>query len=164
VEEKCRRNGEAECPGDLQVDDQLELHRLFDGQSGGLGAFEDLFYPDRPSNFAIGSPSVKETESCQPSPPDYFVEAPLKRHQRQSLTQCKMPTAVAPMRGSKSSIIWPAARSRPRSRLIAQHFCPQVICPSANAYLSDVAAHSGFAKGSSHVGPSAVSPGDGAGL
>jgi hypothetical protein len=36
------RDREAESPGGLQVDDQLELRRLLHGQVGGLRAFEDL--------------------------------------------------------------------------------------------------------------------------
>jgi hypothetical protein len=37
-----RRDGETEPLGDLEVDHQLELGRLLDGQIGRLGAFEDL--------------------------------------------------------------------------------------------------------------------------
>jgi hypothetical protein len=37
-----RRDGETERLGDLEVDHQLELGRLLDGQIGRLGAFEDL--------------------------------------------------------------------------------------------------------------------------
>src|SRR5437899_8690944 len=36
------RDRDAECLGRLEVDHQLELHRLFDGKVGGLGAPEDL--------------------------------------------------------------------------------------------------------------------------
>ena len=39
--EQRRRHGEAEHPGGLGVDDQLELGRLHDRQVGGLGALED---------------------------------------------------------------------------------------------------------------------------
>src|SRR2546430_5422158 len=35
-------NRQAECPGGLEVDDQLELGRLLDGEIGRLGAFEHL--------------------------------------------------------------------------------------------------------------------------
>src|ERR1043166_6036883 len=35
-------DGEAECFGGLEVDDQLELRRLLDGEFGGLGALQDL--------------------------------------------------------------------------------------------------------------------------
>jgi DDE_Tnp_1-associated len=37
-------NGEAEGLGRLQVDDQLKLHRLLDGQVGGLGPLEELVH------------------------------------------------------------------------------------------------------------------------
>ena len=36
------RNGEAEGPGGLQIDDQLESRGLFDGQIGGICAFQYL--------------------------------------------------------------------------------------------------------------------------
>src|SRR5713101_7270832 len=36
------RDRQAEGLGGLEVDDQLELRRLLDGQVGGLGALEDL--------------------------------------------------------------------------------------------------------------------------
>src|SRR5215470_14194839 len=36
------RHGQAERPGGLEVDDQVELRRLFHGQVTGLGALEDL--------------------------------------------------------------------------------------------------------------------------
>src|SRR3989442_15540208 len=35
-------NRQAERPGGLEVDDQLELGRLLDGEIGRLGAFENL--------------------------------------------------------------------------------------------------------------------------
>src|SRR5215469_2929366 len=37
------RNGEAECPRGLEVDDQFEPGRLLDRQIGRLHTFEDLF-------------------------------------------------------------------------------------------------------------------------
>src|SRR5262249_6224437 len=40
--EECRWNGDAERPGRLQVDDELEFGRLQDRQVGGLRALEDL--------------------------------------------------------------------------------------------------------------------------
>ena len=39
--EQRRRNGEAERPGGLEVDDQFELGRLLDRQVGGLRALEN---------------------------------------------------------------------------------------------------------------------------
>jgi hypothetical protein len=39
--EQCRRNGEAERRCGLEIDDKLEFGRLFDGQVGWIGAFED---------------------------------------------------------------------------------------------------------------------------
>ena len=46
------RHGEAEHPGGLGVDDQLELGRLHDRQVGGLGALEDP--PDIDADLAVG--------------------------------------------------------------------------------------------------------------
>src|SRR5438094_7546792 len=46
LEEKRLRNGEAEGFRSLEVDDQLELRRLLDGQVAGLGALEDLVHVD----------------------------------------------------------------------------------------------------------------------
>jgi hypothetical protein len=37
-----RRNRHADLLGRIQIDDQLELLRLLDGEVGGLGAFENL--------------------------------------------------------------------------------------------------------------------------
>ena len=37
-----RRNRQADLLGGFQIDDQLELRRLLDGQIGGLGAFQNL--------------------------------------------------------------------------------------------------------------------------
>jgi hypothetical protein len=37
-----RRDGQPERHGGLEVDDQLELGRLLDGQVAGLGALEDF--------------------------------------------------------------------------------------------------------------------------
>src|SRR5512147_3017942 len=39
-----RRNRQADLLRSFQVDDQLELLRLLDGQVGGLGAFENLVH------------------------------------------------------------------------------------------------------------------------
>src|SRR5215475_11406270 len=39
-----RRNRQADLLGGFQVDHQLELHRLFHGEFGGLGAIEDLIH------------------------------------------------------------------------------------------------------------------------
>jgi hypothetical protein len=36
------RDRQAERPGGLEVDHQIELRRLLDGQVGGLGALKDL--------------------------------------------------------------------------------------------------------------------------
>src|SRR5215472_5543060 len=44
----CRRNRQAECLDGLEVDDQLYLHGLLDGEVGGLGALEDLVYVSSP--------------------------------------------------------------------------------------------------------------------
>src|SRR6202795_1982260 len=41
------REGQAEGPGGLEVDDQLELRRLLDGQVAGLGALENLVHVGR---------------------------------------------------------------------------------------------------------------------
>jgi hypothetical protein len=41
------RNCDAEGLGGLEVDHQLELGRLFDGEVGRLGALEDLVYKSR---------------------------------------------------------------------------------------------------------------------
>jgi hypothetical protein len=46
-------DGEAERLGGLEVDDQLERHRLLHRQIGRLGAFEDL--PDIAADLAINS-------------------------------------------------------------------------------------------------------------
>src|SRR5882724_13691791 len=40
-DEEVRGDGEAEGLGGLEIDDQLEVHRLLDGQVGGLGTFQD---------------------------------------------------------------------------------------------------------------------------
>src|SRR5215468_11573583 len=40
--EQCRRDRDAERLRCLEVDHQLELSRLLDGEIAGLGAFEDL--------------------------------------------------------------------------------------------------------------------------
>jgi hypothetical protein len=37
-----RRDRQTDSLGGLEVDDQLELRRLLDGQVGGLGALEDF--------------------------------------------------------------------------------------------------------------------------
>ena len=42
--QKRRRDRQAEGLGGLEVDDQLELRRLLDGQLGGLGALENLVH------------------------------------------------------------------------------------------------------------------------
>ena len=45
--EQRRRDRESEGLGRLEVDDQLELRGLFDGQIGGPGAFQDLVHIER---------------------------------------------------------------------------------------------------------------------
>src|SRR5438105_4175308 len=42
LEEERRGNSESEGLGRLQVEDQLEFHRLLHGQIGGLGTLENL--------------------------------------------------------------------------------------------------------------------------
>src|SRR6266568_2553420 len=42
LKENARRNGEAEGLGGLQIDDQLELHRLLHRQVTGVGSLENL--------------------------------------------------------------------------------------------------------------------------
>jgi hypothetical protein len=44
------RNGQPQGPGRLEIDDQLELARLFDRQLGGFGAFQDFV------DMALGTP------------------------------------------------------------------------------------------------------------
>src|SRR5207245_1440358 len=44
LEEDMWGNRQPERLGSLEVDDQLELHRLLHRQVGGLGAFEDLVH------------------------------------------------------------------------------------------------------------------------
>ena len=41
-EEVERRDGEAEGLGGLEVNDEFELHRLFDGEIGRLGTLKDF--------------------------------------------------------------------------------------------------------------------------
>ena len=36
--------GDAQLAGGLQVDHEVERHRLLDGEIGGLGAFQNLVY------------------------------------------------------------------------------------------------------------------------
>src|SRR5437867_10956497 len=56
-QEQRLRNRQAERLGGLQVDDQLELRRLLDGQVGGLCAFQDLV--DEISRAAIIGGGIK---------------------------------------------------------------------------------------------------------
>ena len=53
-----RRDRQAEGLGGLEVDDQLELRRLLDGQVGGLGAFQDLVHVERGAPEEIGECSA----------------------------------------------------------------------------------------------------------
>src|SRR5437870_1710906 len=46
LEEERWGNGEAEGLGGLQVDHQLELRRLLDGQVGGFGTLQDTIHID----------------------------------------------------------------------------------------------------------------------
>src|SRR5713101_4410501 len=50
-----RRDPQPEGLGGLEVDDQLELRRLLDGQVGGLGAFENLVHVGRGAPKQISS-------------------------------------------------------------------------------------------------------------
>jgi hypothetical protein len=52
-----RRDGQAEGPGGLEVDHQLELRRLLDRQVDRLGALEDLVD-------ASGAPSCRAKRAC----------------------------------------------------------------------------------------------------
>src|SRR5215831_1985512 len=52
LQQHARRDREPEGLGRLQVEDELKLHRLLDGQVGGLGAFEELVH--------IGSGAAEE--------------------------------------------------------------------------------------------------------
>src|SRR5262245_17239498 len=53
-----RRHFEAKCFGGLEIDHQLELRRLLDGEVGGLGALQDLVHKR-------GGPSM-EIEKARP--------------------------------------------------------------------------------------------------
>ena len=48
-------NGEAECLGDLEIDDQLELGGLYDGQLGRLLALKNQAGVDAGLAIAIGN-------------------------------------------------------------------------------------------------------------
>src|SRR5262245_33433611 len=55
-----RRDGEAECPGGLEVDDRFELRGLLDGEIGRLGALEDLVH--------VGGGTPEEIRQARPVP------------------------------------------------------------------------------------------------
>ena len=48
-------DGEAEGPGNLEINDQIECGRLLDWQIGGFGAFQDLVSQQRPVETFVGS-------------------------------------------------------------------------------------------------------------
>jgi hypothetical protein len=59
LEEEGRGDSEAKGFGGLEVDDQLELHWPFDGQRGGVGAFEDFVHVDGSTPKAIQHARVR---------------------------------------------------------------------------------------------------------
>src|SRR6266702_519725 len=44
------RNRQADLPGRLQIDNELEIHRLLDGSSAGFAPFRILSTTQRPTN------------------------------------------------------------------------------------------------------------------
>ena len=62
--EHCRRNCEAECFRGLEVDDQLELDRLRDGQVGRLGPFENPSGVDAGLSIRIGEAGAVTREAA----------------------------------------------------------------------------------------------------
>ena len=60
-EQERRRDGDPECLGGLQVDDQLELHGLLHGQVRGLGALQNLVH--------IGGSAAQSSPSRSPRTP-----------------------------------------------------------------------------------------------
>src|SRR5215467_8542598 len=59
-----RRDSQPECLGGFQVDDQLELGRLLDGQIGRLGALEDPVHEDRGASLQVKIVCAIDDESA----------------------------------------------------------------------------------------------------
>jgi len=62
------RHGDAERLGDLNVDDQLELSRLLDGEVGGLGPLQDLVHEGGSPPDVEGDAIIPRKTSGPPHP------------------------------------------------------------------------------------------------